>query len=395
MRIVFVGGTRYRSPLDPTSKKKFTAIRSLGELFVVGFSTDLLPRRFNEDARFYLFSKLPFSVLRYAEISVFGPPLIVWLILRHNVQILIAQSPYEGVAAALAKKIAGWFGKKIVLVVESHGDFEESLFMQRRVLLSGFYRFLMRYTAKFALKHADVFRTISNSTRRQLDDWIHGPPVVQFPPWTDIETFLQSGKTTSDSTQTILYAGVLTPLKGVHHLVNAFGRIAQEFPSAQLAIIGKNENKPYVVALSKQIETLGLKARVRIMGAIPQSELAFWMANSSVLVLPSLSEGLGRVIIEAMASGTPVIGTHVGGIPDMIEDGVTGFLVPPGDETSLAEKIRWVLEQPAETQTMGKRARIAAEQFFSTETYVEGYRNLFSIARTLLPDDGQHAPSTL
>jgi glycosyltransferase involved in cell wall biosynthesis len=111
--------------------------------------------------------------------------------------------------------------------------------------------------------------------------------------------------------------------------------------------------------------------------------------------LPSFSEGLGRVVVEAMATSTPVIGSRVGGIPEVIQDGVTGFLVPPGDEPALADKIRWVLEHPAETDTMGRNARIFAERFFSTQVYVRGYQQIFEAAQTFLTGDRQHAPSTL
>ena len=133
--ICFIGGTRYSKPLNATAEKKFRALKSLGELFVIGFSQDLRLRRFTEHANFYLLPKIPIPVLRYAEMFILGPLLACWLIFRRRIQVLVAQSPYEGFAAALAKKIAGWLGRKVVLVVENHGDFEESLFLYRRIRL--------------------------------------------------------------------------------------------------------------------------------------------------------------------------------------------------------------------------------------------------------------------
>src|SRR5574341_590142 len=118
------------------------------------------------------------------------------------------------------------------------------------------------------------------------------------------------------------------------------------------------------------------------------------MQRACVFVLPSISEGLGRVVVEAMATGTPVIGSDVGGIPDMVKDGETGFLVGPGDERTLAEKIRWVLEHGDHTRDMGTRARAFAESFFSTRAYIDGYRQIFAAAQTYLTEDGEHAPST-
>ena len=104
------------------------------------------------------------------------------------------------------------------------------------------------------------------------------------------------------------------------------------------------------------------------------------MAQAEVLVLPSVSEGLGRVIFEAMACGTPVIGSQVGGIPEMIQEGATGFLVPPEDPTVLADRVRWMLRHPHDAQEMGQRARQFAQLFFFPEAYVQHYASLFQQA---------------
>lgn len=394
-KICFLGGARYGRPLDATSEKKFRAMKALGTLFVIGFSQDLKMRRFMEHARFYLLPQAPWPILRYLEIFVFGLMILFWLIIRHRIEVVIAQSPYEGFIAALAIKFVGWFGYQARLVVEIHGDFEKSLFLQREVGFPGLYRFVMSCVAHYSIKQADLLRAISNSTKEQIKRWAPGKMVVQFPTWTDIETFLQSPiKAKKDDLQGILYVGVLTPLKGVHHLVNAFAVVAEDWPRAQLSIIGKDENKRYAADLSEQVNNLGLKDRVRFMGAMSQSELAYWMANSSVLVLPSTSEGLGRVIIEAMATATPVIGSRVGGIPELVEDGVRGFLVPPGDEIALAERLRWILTNPDNAGAMGERGRRFVEHFFSTESYLNGYKQIFEIAQARI-EHTEHAASTL
>src|SRR5258705_6862498 len=148
IKVCFLGGSRYDHPLNTTSEKKFRALKRLGDFFVIGFSRKLRPYRFTEHAHFYLLPLLPFPVLRYIETFVAGLLLTWYLISRRGVQVLIAQSPYEGFVAAWAKMLAGWFGHRIVLIVESHSDFEESLFMQRRIPLPRLYRFLMRRIAE-------------------------------------------------------------------------------------------------------------------------------------------------------------------------------------------------------------------------------------------------------
>jgi glycosyltransferase involved in cell wall biosynthesis len=227
-------------------------------------------------------------------------------------------------------------------------------------------------------------RAISDSTRKQLETWSPGKPIVQFPTWTDIEVFLKAGEGDGTREPVILFAGVLTPLKGIHHLLHAFAKVAQEFPEVRLEIVGRYENPEYGEELCQEVFRLRLNGRVSFVGEVPQVELANRMHRSRVFVLPSLSEGLGRVVVEAMATGTPVIGSHVDGIPEIVQEGLTGFLVPPGDEEALAERLRWVLKHPQEAKAMGHRAREFARSFFSPEAYLAGYRRLFEMAKEVL-----------
>ena len=394
-KICFLGGTRYSHPLDATSEKKFRAMKSLGELFVIGFSPDLRLRRFTEHAHFYVLPQLPVAILRYMELLVLGQVLIFWLILRCGVQVVVTQSPYEGFVAALAIKFTSWFGYKVRLAVEVHGDFKDSLFLYRRVRAQSLYRFIMSGIALYAIERADVLRAVSESTKEQLKRWAPAKPIVQFSAWTDIETFLACGlERNPDLSNSVLYAGVLTPIKGVHHLINAFGLISARFANAQLVIAGAEQDKGYVAKLRKQVADLNVGQLVDFTGPLSQLELARRMAGASVLVLPSHSEGFGRVVLEAMATGTPVIGSRVGGLPELIEDGLRGFLVPPGDECALADKIRWVLENRNRAQTMGQAAHGFAAQIFSTASYLQGYREIFAIAAQT-SEEREHATSPL
>jgi glycosyltransferase involved in cell wall biosynthesis len=394
IKVCFLGAARYTRPLDETAEKKFRTISSLGEAFVVGFSSDLRPRMFTEHAHFYLLPQLPFPMLRYVELFILGQFLILWLIVRHRIQVVVAQSPYEGFVAALAIKFAAWFGYKVGLAVEVHGDFEESLFLYRSIRFRALHRFMMKQAALYSLAQADVLRAISSSTTNQLKRWAPETTIVQFPAWTDIETFLEAGRKKANDTCSIVYAGVLNPVKGIHHLINAFSVVAEQFPSAPLFVIGKYENKSYGASLRIQVQKLGLENRVRFIGHLSQAELACRMSEAAVLVLPSTSEGLGRVIIEAMATATPVIGSDVGGIPELIKDGVNGFLIAPGDEQALAEKLRWVLNNPDKARAMGHTGRSFAQEVFSTESYIKGYRDICKICVPMV-DQREHATSAL
>ncbi len=374
----WVGGSRYSYPLDESIEKKFSALRRLGEIFVIGFSTHFRASRFTQHARFYLLPRSRFPALRYLTFLFLSPIVILWLVRRYGVSILVAQSPYEGFSAAWAKIFARIiFKKNLTLIVESHGDFEHFLFLQRKTILSPLYPPIMKTIAHFALKRADNLRAVSKATRKQLEVRSPGKPVVQFPTWTDIEIFLKAGeqKKISSPAQSILFVGSLVPGKGVHVLLESFSRIADEFRAAKLILIGQSENQHYIKTLmtSKRPD---LEDRITFLGHLTQYQVARHMAEAAAVVVPSLSEGLGRVVFEAMACGTPVIGSRVGGIPEMIQERETGFLVPPGDTSALAGRLKWVFENPEEATRIGESARKFAQEFFSEDLYIQNYSDL-------------------
>jgi glycosyltransferase involved in cell wall biosynthesis len=382
-KVCWLGGTRYSRPLNPTMAAKWSALTGLeADLFVVGFAAGLRPRHFTQHAHFYLLPQLPTPILRYAEIYFFAPLLLLWLILRQGVTVIIAQSPYEGAAGALTKQIAGLLGKRVALAVESHGNFEITIFRQRRVTFTGLYRWLMERTARYAFRHADVLRAVSDSTREQLQEWSPDTPIEQFMAWIDADVFqsVEREKTLAEA-RDLLYVGVLTPLKNVHVLIDAFAAVVGEVGSGKLFLIGKPENAEYVAQLHAQVERLGLQDRIIFVGLLSAQELAGYMARARGLALVSSSEGLPRSIMEAMLCGLPVIASYVGGVPEIVADGETGYLVPAGDVTALAEALR-KLYHNAELDTMGELARTNAQVFFSTVAYVDGYRRLIAAALT-------------
>lgn len=349
-------------------------------MHVVAFRDGLRPGYFVQHAHFYLLPELPAAILRYAEIFLLAPLLMLWLILRGDVQIIMAQSPFEGAIGALAKQVAGLLGKSVKLVIESHGDFEEALFLQRQIHLGSLYRALMTGSARYGFRHADALRAVSSTARAQLERWAPGKPLEQFMTWTDFDVFRHTVRAVQPSqTQDIVYVGALIRRKGVHLLIDAFVRLQVDFPNAGLYLIGKPEDRDYTAELEKQVASLKLDAKVHFVGALQQSRLAERIASARVLVLPSTTEGLARVLIEGMLCGTPVIATQVGGVLDIVQEGVNGYIIPPNDVDALTERLRSVLSNP-EIDGVGERARDIARQFFSEEAYVEGYRRLIEVA---------------
>lgn len=379
--VCWLGNMRYTQPLSLTDDRKWRLLAGLGmRMYIIGFSADRRPRQFTCHARFYLLPELPLAPLRYLEFVLIAPLLMLWLVFRRNVRVLVASSPYEGALGALVKQAARLVGRRVALVVESHGDYEVSVFMQRQVRLAGLYRWLMRRAVAVAFYHADAFRAISGMTARQLQPHVRGRPFQQFMTWTDAAVFRDTPREIPIThTQDVVYAGVLIPRKGVHVLLEAFAAIAEDVPNATLWLVGKAENTEYAAQLAEQAQRLELAGRVQFVGAVPQRELAAYFGRCRVKVLPSLSEGLGRVLLEAMLCGTPCIGSRVDGIPDLVKDGITGYLVPPEDPAALSQALLKALTDP-DPDAMSDRARTFARSFFSETAYVEGYERLLSQA---------------
>src|SRR5215218_1191576 len=140
----------------------------------------------------------------------------------------------------------------------------------------------------------------------------------------------------------VLFVGRLAPQKGVRALVAAAALI--EHPSAQVLLVGDGPERE---ALERDAERIGVDDRVRFLGFFAHDRLPAAMAHADLLVLPSLYEELGTVLLEAMYAGLPTVASRTGGIPDVIEDGVSGLLVEPGDPETLARAIDRLLADRA------------------------------------------------
>jgi glycosyltransferase involved in cell wall biosynthesis len=132
----------------------------------------------------------------------------------------------------------------------------------------------------------------------------------------------------------VLFVGRLEPQKGIRELLGAFNRVHARIPRAMLALVGDGVSREEVRA-----RTAPLGQAVRVLGPLPQAQVAAWMGACDVLTLPSWAEGMPNVVLEALASGRPVVATRVGGIPDALRDDRAGLLVPPRDAAALADAL--------------------------------------------------------
>ena len=171
------------------------------------------------------------------------------------------------------------------------------------------------------------------------------------------------------------YAGWLIPIKGVTHLVNAMTEVVGKYPNSQLILVGKGDDTgEEEIKLKEQVERAGLEDKIRFLGWRPDVDEI--MGCFDIFVLPSLNEGMGRVLVEAMAAGLPIVASRVGGIPDLVKDGKNGLLVSPADATALAKAISALLEDKEKRKRMGEMGTKIGQQY-STEAMVEQIDDLY------------------
>lgn len=183
-------------------------------------------------------------------------------------------------------------------------------------------------------------------------------------------------------------AGRLVPVKDQQNLLNAFQILAAAGASFTGVLAGDG---PLRAGLEAQAASLGIGERVRFLGHQPDVERVF--AALDVFVLPSRSEGLSNTILEAMASGRPVVATRVGGADELVEDGLTGTLVPPGDPDALASAIHRVLRDTALRDKMGAAGRRRALTRFTLDRMMRDYRNFYcALADERVPPAGDARP---
>jgi glycosyltransferase involved in cell wall biosynthesis len=170
----------------------------------------------------------------------------------------------------------------------------------------------------------------------------------------------------------ILAAGRLSREKGFHVLLEAAPSLFRDLPSAQVVVFGEG---PERVRLERRAAALGVTDRFRLSGF--RDDLDALLPWADVVTLPSLTEGLPNVALEAAAAGVPVVATAVGGTPEVVVNGQTGFLVPSGDSTALADRISAVVRHPNRARAFGAAARRRVEDHFSFEGQARAYQTVF------------------
>ena len=171
----------------------------------------------------------------------------------------------------------------------------------------------------------------------------------------------------------VAFAGRCSESKGIYDLLQATLLLRRELPRLRLECAGDGD----LDEVERSIASMGLADRVRVHGWMEPRRRDELLARAGVFALPSHAEGLPMGVLEAMAAGCAVVASAVGGIPDVVEDGVNGLLVPAGDTQALARAIRRLVDDPAFARRLGAAARATIAARFGTEPMLERIEQLY------------------
>jgi glycosyltransferase involved in cell wall biosynthesis len=355
-----VARTRYRLPLDESTRRKFDA---LGDRFDVRVLANgergdetfrLVPPvrpRMLDGLAFY--ALLPLRVAR--ELRAFRPDAVV------------VQGAHESWAALLGRRLAGSDAR---VVLDLHGDWRAAPRLYgsplRRLLAP-----LGDRLARSAVRRADAVRTITGYTSGLVR--AEGvEPAGTFPAFMDLEPFVDRPPEPLPGRPQALFVGVLERYKNVDGLAAAWRHAAPRVPDATLRIVGRGTLTGVVRDLVAE-----LPAQTEWTESLTTPEIVRALDESTVLVLPSRSEGMGRVVVEAFCRGRAVIGARVGGIPDLVADGENGLLVEPEDTAALAEALVRALSDRDLAERLGRGGAASAGRWLAgPDEYAERLRDL-------------------
>jgi glycosyltransferase involved in cell wall biosynthesis len=239
-----------------------------------------------------------------------------------------------------------------------------------------------RETREYAL--ADYISVPSSFARRTfLDAGVPAERLICLPYGVDVTEFAAVPR--NDDVFRLVYAGGMTLQKGVHYLLQAFAGL--RLPRAELWLIG---------AMAPEIEPFFRRyaGTFRYIPHVPQAQLRSLYGQCSAFALCSVQDGFGMVLLQAMSCGLPLITTTNTGGPDVIEEGIDGFVIPIRDVERLQERILELYESPERCRDMGMRARRKVEAQFSWDHYgahvVDAYRRAVNGGQALSAGSGRH-----
>jgi glycosyltransferase involved in cell wall biosynthesis len=364
-RVLFVGSTTYGLPLSASLARKWDSLAERMDVRVIGRAGEIRAH----DGRFYLVRQ-PFRAAGAFQIIL--PLVLLAEGRRFKPDVVLAQSPYEALAVLAVRRT---LRPPPRVVVEVHGDWRTA----PRVYGSRARRIGARLADRaglLALRRADGARSLSHFTATITEQATGHKPLASFPAYFDLASFRAEPARPLPPEPTVAWVAMLQQYKAPYVFAEAWRRTARRVPQARLTMVGDGPLRSVAEALVRD-----LPGRVRLERRLPPPEVARILDESTLLVLPSWSEGMPRVVMEAFTRGRPVVGSTAGGIPDLVTHGRTGLLVPPGDAERLADALVSVLSDRSLAERLGRAALDEAAFFQRSPTeYADAVRELVDTA---------------
>jgi glycosyltransferase involved in cell wall biosynthesis len=349
-RVLFVSRERFHLPLEGAQKRKWDAVAAVVDHSVLAAAPDGRP---TADDRFRLVGPVRPRVLDGALFYLLLPWRIARELRRFRPEAALVQGVHEAIAFLVARRLAG---SRTKLILDVQGDWHETT----RLYGSPLRRLLNPANdalAPVAVRGADAVRTVSRQTTGLVRSLGVSPAAV-FPSYVDAEAFLDRPPTPLPERPRALFVGVLERIKAFDTLVEAWRRAAPRVPEATLHVVGRG-------SMSDRAELLvaALPEQTRWSQHLSAEEVAAAMDDAWLVCLPSRTEGLPRVALEAASRGRAIIGGNRAGTPDVVSDDTNGLLVDPDDAEALAEALVRILSDRAYAERLGAAARRTGEEW--------------------------------
>ena len=241
-------------------------------------------------------------------------------------------------------------------------------------------RWYVRPVLRWTLKSADALSAITDDCRQHalragapaesVRIVFNGTDLRRFSP----ETNGRSPVDPRFGPHMIFACRQLFPRKGIRFLIEAAAQIKPRYPDLKLIIAGDGFERPELVALA---ERLGIAGDVTFLGWVPNTDLPQYYRAAAISVIPSLEEGFGIPAAEAMGCEIPVVASDAGGLPEVVENGVTGLVVPRGDSSALAAAMSSLLDDPIRRHRMGLAGRERALRLFDWDRTAEHFEQIY------------------
>lgn len=233
--------------------------------------------------------------------------------------------------------------------------------------------FFNRWATKFVLKKADFVTCISRFLYDALSEYTSLSKVRMIPFGVDSETFKPRGEKQASSLKTIGIIKSLDPVYGIEYLIKAIPLIIKDFQDLKVLIIGDGDETPYR-RLSKELK---VEKHIEFISGVPHRDVPGYLAKMDIFVMPSLSESFGVAALEAQAMEIPVVASRVGGIPEVVKDGISGLLVEPGNPPAIADAVRKLLTDDFLREQMGRKGRELAIKNYEWKELMKERENLY------------------